>query len=147
MKRTLRLAKVAAQAEGLRLRRMATRQVTRGVYGAIAAVFAIALLAAAHVALYLWVYTYVTSLQAVGIVAAVDLVFAAIFGFLASRNTPDAVEVEALRVRETARAQLSDALTLTALVGPAFRMAAGRKIFSMALAAMTARYLAGRRAS
>ena len=145
MRRSLRLAKVATQAEGLRLRRMIQRQAYRGVYGAIAAVFAIALLSMAHIALYLWMFTYVSSLAAVGIVAAVDLVFAAIFGFMASRDSPDSVELEATRVRDTARAQLTDVLTLTTLVGPAMRMGGVSKITSLAVGAMAARYLANRR--
>ncbi len=143
--RTLRLAKVAAQAEGLRLRRMAHRTAYRGVYGAVAAVFATALLAMAHIALYLWMFSYMSSLAAVGIVAAVDLVLLAIFGFLASRSAPDAVELEATRVRDTARAQLTDTLTLTALVGPAMRMASVSKLTTLVMGALTARYLINRR--
>ncbi len=142
--RTLRLAKVAAQAEGLRLRRLAHRTAFRGVYGAVAAVFAIALLVVAHFALYEWMVTYVPPLAATGIVALVDLVLAAIFGFLALRSSPDAVELEAIRVRDTARAQLTDTLTLTALIGPAMRLAGGRKITSVAVGALAARYLMSR---
>jgi len=145
MRRSLRLAKVAAQAEGLRLRRLARRTAYRGVYGAIAAVFALALLVLAHVALYMWMTSYVSPLAAVGIVALVDLVLAAIFGILASRSSPDSVELEATRVRDTARAQLTDALTLTALVGPAMRMAGGRKLTSAAVGALAARYVMNRR--
>ncbi len=122
MRRALRLAKVAAQAEGLRLRRLAHRTAYRGIYGAVAAVFAIAL-----------------------IVALVDIVLAAIFGVLASRSTPDSVELEATRVRDTARAQLTDALTMTALIGPAMRMAGTRKITSAAVGALAARYMMNRR--
>ncbi len=145
MRRTLRLAKVAAQAEGLRLRRVAHRTAYRGIYGAVAAVFGIALLVVAHVALYTWMLSYVSPLAALGIVALVDIVLAAIFGILASRSSPDSVELEAVRVRDTARAQLTDALTMTALIGPAMRMAGTRKITSAAVGALAARYVMNRR--
>lgn len=142
--RTLRLAKVVAQAEGLRLRRLAHRTTYRGIYGAVAAVFAIALLAVVHFALHEWMLAYVSPLAATGILALVDLVIAGIFGLLSIRSSPDAVELEATRVRDTARAQLTDTLTMTALIGPAMRLAGGRKITSIAIGALAARYFMSR---
>ena len=51
--RAVKLAKAAAQAEKLRLKALAQRQARRGVYGFIAAVFAVGALALGHVVAFL----------------------------------------------------------------------------------------------
>ena len=51
--RAVKLAKVAAQAEELRLRALAQRQVRRGIYGAVAAAFAVGALALGHLVAFL----------------------------------------------------------------------------------------------
>ena len=86
----------------------------------------------------------VTPLQAVLIVAAVDLIIAIIFGLLAMRNSPSSLELEALRVRETAQQQMMEAAALTTLIGPMLRLVGTRKVYGLALAALTARYLGGK---
>jgi hypothetical protein len=48
--RSINLLKLAAEAELLRLRTMMARQVRRGIFGVIAAVFAVAVLALGEVA-------------------------------------------------------------------------------------------------
>ncbi len=121
--RLVRLAKIAAQAEALRLRRFARRQAMRGVYGAVAAVFAFGLLAWLHVAGALALTPRVGPVWAALIVAAVDLVIAGIFGAIAASNSPDRIEREALVVREEARSQLAEAAVMTAVVGPVMRRA------------------------
>lgn len=119
--RLVRLGKIAAQAEVLRLRRMARRQAMRGVYGAVAAVFALSLLAWLHIAGAFALAPRVGSIWAALIVAAVDLVIAGILGAIAASSSPDRIEREALVVREEARSQLAEAAVMTALVGPVLR--------------------------
>jgi hypothetical protein len=119
--RLLRLGKIAAQAEALRLRRLARRQMRRGAYGAIAALFALSLLAWLHIAGGLALAQMVGPVRAALIVAGVDLVIAGIFGAVAASNRPDRIEREALAVREEARAQMAEAAVMTAVVGPVLR--------------------------
>ncbi len=143
--RSFKLARIAAQAELLRLRRFAGRQVVRAALGAVALVFLMAFLASLHVIGYLALRMVVQPLVAAAIVAAVDLVIAIIFGLLALRNTPGRVEMEALQVREAAQKQMMEAAAATAVLGPLLRSLGVRKLYGLALAALTARYLGGRR--
>jgi Putative Actinobacterial Holin-X, holin superfamily III len=141
--RTVNLARVAAQAEVLRLRRQGRRMAFRAGYGAVAGIFVLAFLVAAHVAIVLALEPHVQLLPAVLIVSAGDLVIALILGWLAARGGPDAIEREAMQVKETALAQLRETLALTTVVGPALRLVGPRKVYGLALAALTARYLGG----
>jgi predicted histidine transporter YuiF (NhaC family) len=145
MARSVQLAKVAAQAELLRLRRHARRTAVRAGFGVVATVFLIGALAAAHVAGGIELSQYVAPVWAVLILAGVDLLIGIVLAILASRNTPDRIEREAQQVSETARSQLMEAATMATLVGPALRLLGGRKTYGLALAALTARYLGGRR--
>jgi hypothetical protein len=143
--RSLRLARIAAQAELLRLRRLGRRQAMRAVMGAIALFFLVACLAALHFAIYFALQQVLAPVYAVLIVAGIDLVIAAFFGVLAMRDVPDRVEREALMVRQSAQQQLAEAAAMTAVVGPVLRAIGIRKVYGLALAALTARYLTGRR--
>ena len=142
--RSVKLARLAAQAEMLRLRSLARRQGVRAVLAAVAVVFLLGTLIALHVAGGMELAQYVTPMQAVLIVAAVDLVLAIILGLLAMRNQPGSLELEALRVRQTAQTQMMEAAALTTLVGPLLRLVGTRKVYGLALAALTARYLGGK---
>lgn len=144
--RTFRLARVAAQAELLRLRRLARRQAVRAALGAVALVFLLACLAALHVAGFLGlVQLRIAPIYAALIVAGVDLAIGLVLALLAARDTPDRVEQEALQVRQAAQAQMAEAAAMTALVGPLLRSLGLRKVYAVALAALTARYLGGAR--
>lgn len=144
--RSLQLARIAAQAEGLRWRGLLRRQAIRVALGVVAAVFALACLAALHVAAAIaLLHQQVPLLYAVLIVAAVDLVIALVLALLAARDVPGPVEREAVQVREAARKQVLEAAALTTLAGPALRLLGARKFYGLALAALTARYLGGRR--
>lgn len=114
--RSIELAKVAAAAEALRLRRIARRQAFRAAYGAVAGVFAIAVLVGLHVALWYLLVGWVTPVVASLIVVVVDLLIAAIFGFLATRNTPDAIELEAKAIRHQALVEMRQSLRFMSLV-------------------------------
>lgn len=141
--RSVKLARLAAQAEILRLRRLLQRQVVRAILAAVAVVFLIGALVGLHVAAGMELSRYVAPLWATLIVAAVDLVIAIVLGLFALRNQPGSVEIEALRVRQTAQTQMMEAAALTTLVGPLLRLVGTRKVYGLALAALTARYLGG----
>lgn len=144
--RSLKLARVAAQAELLRLRRYGERQVGRVVIGAIAAVFLLACLACVHFAGYFALRRAdILPVWATLIVAGVDLLLALIFGLSALRNQPGRLEREALEVRLVAQQQMMETAAVTAVVGPVLRSLGVRKVYGLALAALTARYLGGRR--
>ncbi len=124
--RTARLARVAAQAEILLIKRTVTGIVRRAIYGAVAAVFALGLLAGLHVAaaLALVDYAHIVPVAAIGIVAGVDLVVVIVFGLLAAGEIRDPVIEEARRVRDQSIEQARATLTLAALVAPATRVIA-----------------------
>jgi hypothetical protein len=117
--RTVELAKVAASAEALRLRRLAYRQGMRAAYGAGAAVFAIAVFVLLHVVAYNAMVPRVSPLVASLILLVVDLIVAGILGYLAIRNQPDAVEDEAKMIRQQAVVELRKSMTAMALAGEA----------------------------
>jgi hypothetical protein len=143
--RTVNLATVGAKAEALRLRQMASRTVFRVAFGAIAAFFAIATIVSLHVAGALYLATVMQPIYAALVVAAIDLLIAAIFGLIAVMKGPGRIEREALQIRLAAQAQLREAVALTAVVGPLARLLGGRKLYAVTLAALTARYLGGSR--
>ena len=74
--RSINLLKVAAEAEGLRLRALMKRQALRGAYGAIATLFAIAVLTLAEVAAWQGLRLKVAAIAATLILLGIDLVLA-----------------------------------------------------------------------
>jgi hypothetical protein len=137
--RTVRLARVAAQAEILLLRRMLTVVVRHAIFGAVAAVFAIAALVGVHVAgvLALEQFAHLSPLASVAIVLAVDLVIAVIFGLLASGKIADPVADEARRVRDQSLEQARQSLTLASMLAPATRLVAQTGVLRMLVRAAT----------
>ncbi len=117
--RTVELAKVAASAEALRLRRVAYRQGMRAAYGAGAAVFAIGVLVLLHVVAYNAMVPRLSPLVASLILLAADVILAAVLGYLALSNKPDAVEEEAKMIRQQAVVELQKSMTVMALAGEA----------------------------
>ncbi len=130
--RAVELAKVAANAEALRLRQLASRQGLRAVYGAVAAVFGLAVLVLVHVVLYNLLVLYVSPLVASLILLALDLVIAGICGLKALKSTPSAIEEEALAIRKQALIDLKGSVTVMSLAGEAagtmFRRGRGRTV-------------------
>jgi hypothetical protein len=143
--RSVSLARVAAQAEILRLREFANRTVTRIVLAVVAVFFLVAALVAVHVAAGMALTPRFGPLWATLIVGAVDLVIALILAAIASSSKPSRIEREAMEVRRTAQAQLTEAVAVTTLIGPLARLIGGRKLYAVVLAALTARYLGARR--
>ncbi len=124
--RTVRLARVAAQAEVLVLRRYLAAALRHTIFGVVAGVFAIAVLVLLHVlaTVALEQLARLSPLASVAIVLAVDVVFMAVFGFLATRTIADPVLEEARRVRDTSIEQARQSLTMAALLAPATRVVA-----------------------
>jgi hypothetical protein len=122
--RTLRLARIAAEAEGLRLRRQAQRTAGRVVTGLIALMFAGWALAFAHVAAWFWLR------QSVGwgesgsalVLTGADLVIAALLGLLMARSSPGRIEMEALQVRQRALQSATSSFALETLLVPTVRL-------------------------
>jgi len=125
--RTLRLARIAAEAEGLRLRRQAQRTVVRLAIGVIALIFLTMGLAFAHVAAWFGlrqnagIAPWATAL----IVAGVDAVMALVLLLIASRSSPGRVEQEALEVRRRALESATAGFALSSLLMPTVRLALG----------------------
>lgn len=119
--RLVSLGKVAAKAEKLRFQRLARRQVIRVIVGALAGVFGLAMLAALHVAAGLALAPVVGPVYATLIVAGADLLIAIILGVVAANSSADAIELEAMRVSEEARAQMAEAALMATVIVPVLR--------------------------
>ena len=83
--RSVNLLKLALDAEILRLRVMLARQSRRAAFGAVALIFALAVLTLAEVAGWQALRLWVTAIIATLILLGINLVIAAIFGLLAVR--------------------------------------------------------------
>jgi hypothetical protein len=124
MIRPLRLVRVAAKAQGLALRRQLAGFIHRAIMGVIAAVFALGALIIAHVIGYMALadYAHFQPVPAAAIVLGVDVVIAALFGFLASGAAVDPVMQDALRVRDQSLEQARQSLSLASMAAPITRL-------------------------
>jgi hypothetical protein len=124
--RPVRLARIAAEAEGVRLRGMVSRIATRAAFAAVALLFVIGVIVFAHIAAWFELRTALdqTFLAATGEVAGVDLLVAIILGVLASRSSPSRVEREALDVRRKAVEAIGGTFSLAQLAVPVLRLGA-----------------------
>lgn len=113
--RAVELAKVAASAEALRLRRMARRQALHAAFYAAAGVFGIAAFVVLHVVLYQLLALALGPLWASVALLVLDLAVAGVFVFLALRDTPDGIEEEARQIRQQALVEMRQSLTFPAL--------------------------------
>jgi hypothetical protein len=100
--RTLRLARIAAEAESVRLRHRTQRTVYRALLGIIAIGFLFGTVTFVHVAAWFWLRLSWDGQYVALILAGADLVLAVVLGLLATRSAPGQVEVEALAVRQRA---------------------------------------------
>jgi hypothetical protein len=122
--RTLRLARIAAEAEGLRLRRQAQRTAVRVAIGLIGLMFLGWALAFAHVAGWYWLRESVgwASSGAAAAVAGADLVIAAFLVLLMARSSPGRIELEALQVRKQALESATSSFATATLLVPTLRL-------------------------
>jgi hypothetical protein len=142
--RATELARAAAEAEGLRLKLLARRQVSRIVYGAIALVFLVAVLAVLHVLAYIGLRTRFDELYALLIVLGGDVVLLLVFALLAAFSSPGALEREALELRQAAVSQLGASVTSLMVLRPLLGLLPRRGLYSLVLAGLTARHLSRR---
>ena len=120
----VKLARVAAEAEALRLRAMAGRIGRRIAFVVVALVFLLITLAFVHVIGWyaLRVSAGLSFYAASGIVGGIDLLLALIFLGLASRSAPSAAEREALEVRRRAVEGMRSVMSMTQLALPTLRV-------------------------
>jgi hypothetical protein len=114
--RTGNLAKIAAEAEILRIKQMLKRQGIRAGFGLIAAVFVLADLVLIDVVIWQVLRIYVAPIYATLILLGLNLLLAVLFGALAARSSPGQTEREALAIRQRAVGEARSSLTFTALV-------------------------------
>lgn len=114
--RAVELAKVAASAEALRLRRMTRRTALHAAFYAVAGVFGIAAFVVLHVVLYQLLARVLGPIWASVALLVLDLAVAGVFVYLALRNTPDGIEEEARYIRQQALAEMRLSLTPAALI-------------------------------
>jgi hypothetical protein len=122
--RSFRLARIAAEAEALRLRHRTRRAVVRGMLMLVALSFLLGAAIFCHIAAWFWLRLYWQQPGSALILAGADVVLAAFLALLAARSSPGRVEVEALAVRERAVDSITSTLALSALVAQVLRIAA-----------------------
>lgn len=120
--RTLRLARIAAEAERLRLRLYFRRVAVRAVIWLVALAFLLDALVFAHIAAWYWLRVHWEQLPTALIIAGADIVLACVLALLAARSSPGKVEVEALAVRQRAVTSMTSTVALSALVAPLLRI-------------------------
>lgn len=127
--RPIRLARIAAEAEGVRLRAMMTRIVTRVIFAVVALFFVLGAVTFGHFAAWYGIRVGLgqSFLVTAGIMGGADLLVAIILLLLASRSSPSRVEAEALEVRRKALEGIVSAMSLTQLVLPVLRIASGMR--------------------
>ncbi|HYZ25143.1 MAG TPA: hypothetical protein VE690_23640 [Rhodopila sp.] len=125
----VRLARIAAEAETLRLRAMAGRYVQRIVFAIVALLFMLAVLVFVHVIAWyaLNASANLGFYNACLIVGGVDLLIALLFLALAARSAPSSAEREAVAVRQRAIEGMQQFGTYSQLALPALRLAASMR--------------------
>lgn len=124
MTRPLRLARIAAEAEGVRLRRMAQRTVVRLVLVLIACFWLFCAIAIFHVGVWFLLRNDLGwEAQTAGLaMAGFDFAIAVILLIVAGLSSPGRTEREAREVRDRAWENASNSLRLSALLLPALRL-------------------------
>jgi hypothetical protein len=120
--RAFRLARIAAEAEGLRLRERMRRTAMRAAFGIVAMGFLAGAVVFAHVAAWFWLRVAWEAQYAALMVAGADLVLAIVLALLAARSTPSRVELEALAVRRRAIDSVGSTLAFSALAMQLLRL-------------------------
>jgi hypothetical protein len=125
--RTFRLARIAAEAEGLRLRTQARRTVVRLALALIGAAFLITALGFGHAAVWFalrW-YAGMAPWATALVVGGIDLVIALALVLIAAMSGPGRVETEARMVRQRALENAAGSIAIGTLLVPALRMGIG----------------------
>jgi hypothetical protein len=122
MFRSFRLVQIAAQAELLRLRRMASRTATRIALVLVALPFLLAMFGFFEASFWNYVSRHFIPELAALIAAGGNLLVAVIFLLIAAFLRNSNVEIEALKVRQRAIEDMSRQITLSALLVPVVRL-------------------------
>lgn len=121
--RALRLARIAAEAEGLRLRHRAQRALIAAILASIASVFMLGALVFCHVAAWFYLRAHWEPPETALILAGADVLLALVLVLLAARSTTSRVELEALAVRQRALESIGSTLAISALATQLLRIA------------------------
>lgn len=124
--RSAQFARIAAEAEGVRLRRLVRRMVLRAVLGVIALLFLLGAIVFAHIAVWYWLRAGLGQNfpAAAGILGGADVLVAIILGFAATRSSPSRVELEALEVRRRAITAIGGTFSTAGMVIAVLRIVA-----------------------
>lgn len=125
--RPIGLVRVAAEAEGLRLRHQLSRTVVRLGVGLVGLFFLIVAILFGHLALWFWLRFKLdwSDYSAAGALAGGDLVLALICVAVAARSSPGRVEREALEIRRRALTNAASTMATATVVVPLVRTALG----------------------
>lgn len=121
--RALRLARIAAEAEGVRLRRRAQRALIAAILASIASVFMLGALVFCHVAAWFYLRAHWEQPATALILAGSDVLLALVLVLLAARSTTSRVELEALAVRQRALESIGSTLAISAMATQLLRLA------------------------
>ena len=119
--RTVDLARIAAEAEGLRLSLMARRAVLRAGLGLAAFMLFLSALGFAQTAAWCAMRAHLDRPATALIMAGADLLIALGFGLAAARTPAGQTEREALAVRQAAVAGLTRTLSVASLMAALLR--------------------------
>src|SRR5689334_8599314 len=115
--RPLRLARIAAEAEGIRLRSRARRAMVRVAHMILALGLLFAAAAFGHIAAWFWLRQRWEPQVVALVLAGADAVLAFLLVLLAARSTDSRVEREALAVRQRAMESIAGTFAMSALAG------------------------------
>jgi hypothetical protein len=120
--RTLRLARIAAEAEGIRLRRRARSVMVRAALMTVALGFFLGAVLFCHIAAWSWLRQRWEPQVVALVFAGVDVVVALLLVVLATRSADGRVELEALAVRQRALESIASGFAFSALAGQLLRI-------------------------
>jgi len=122
--RAVQLARVAAQAETVRLRAMTRRLVGSAILGVVALLFLVAGMGFAHVAIWYGLRGgagWSEAWSACALMAG-DLGLALLFAVVALRSQPGRAEIEAQAIRRSATEGMTTSMTLPSVALTLFRL-------------------------
>ena len=121
--RALRLARIAAEAEGVRLRRRAQRALIAAILASIASAFMLGAVVFCHVAAWFYLRVHWDPPATALILAGADILLALVLVLMATRSSTTQVEVEALAVRQRALESIGSTLAISAMATQLLRIA------------------------
>lgn len=127
------------------MRRRIRRTAIRAAFAMIGAVFAVAALCFAHIAVFVAVERRLGPVNAALILLGGDVLIALVCVLIAAVSSPDRIEQDALQVRERAQQQLEEMLATAAVAAPLARLVGRPRILGVILAMVLPRLIAALR--